>query len=667
MTNCKFIHTALAALLLCATGLATTACSDSDDAKTNDRIMTEDGKTYVPDSLLTDQERYQLACQSAVMGTLRSLAGQETLNPDVVNQRLEPVYGQTLDDESSSVRVVKCNSTDDAEDLFLAIAGLDDTDARLLMTPTSDGYTLSLMDLPILPDGKRFNLGTLTFHRDGGPRRYGYVEVSMPCIPHLERIDYISQEAFPDNANCPYQLGDVIYVNSGNNLCSGYYVCIANNGYRSTLVHMKHGKNPGGDESINVDGDNEGCWRPYNNDHGHKTTFEDVKDYVSFMLENQAKVNNIKAYLNGLAYNMKPREKGKLDHIFPEGFNNNQGVAYTGGWAYVHYDGYITDDYAVVPAYYYRNALYAIVPGGCDNRADVKSGNKKYVKDSDWNSWVGSHEFTMNVIHADGEVSGARLEYSALNDRLELGIAAENATTDQLGWCYADDGILYETPDKARQFGHQPLGFLAFVNTGKGEWMDRVTEKESGYGHGLVLSYVTVNDGKLYQINPDGGSLFTEDTYFSQYVTNMGSAKNDFDGLLRTQLLDEYGSPAAKAALNMTPSAPMNSSGWFLPSIGQMLAMICNDREGGKSGLGNAEWPLDDDRLNASFLFWRGGNPIARLRIVLSSYSEKRSSATFWLSSANSDKEGIVIDFHRSVFSIHSAKVSNLVRPVLVF
>ena len=592
----KLLHATLAVLMLCATGLATTACSDSDDQKSEERIVNEEGKTYVPDSLLTNEERYQLACQSAVMGIMQTLTGVENVTPDVVNQNLEPTYGQILDGESSTVRVVKCAGTDESEQLFRAIACLDSLAASLLYTPTPDGYELSLKDLPILPDGKRFSLGTLTFHRDGGPRRYGYVEVEIPCIPHLERIDYLSADAFPDSANSPYMLGDIVRLESGNkdNLCSGYYVCVANNGYRSTLVHMHHGKNPGGDESVNADGDDAGCWRPYNNDHGHQTSLEDIKDYVSFILDNPAKVTNIKAFMEGMAYNIKPNQRGKLGHIFPENFNNDKGVAYTGATARIHYNGYITDKYAWVPAYNYRKAEYAEVPDGCNRRGSVTGGSKQYVKDSEWNGWVGSHEFTMNVIHTDELIKGAVLEYSPTNDRLELGVHPHEATTAQLGWCYADDGYLYETADEATSYGHEPLGILAFVNTGKGEWMKKATEEESGYGHGLVLSYKFASNGKQYRMNPSNGSLFTEETEHTYIKNTQESASEDFNGLIRTEMLQYNGSKAASAARSLAPAPPANTSGWFIPSTGQWMAMLCNDKSGGLSGLGNGKWSKEN-------------------------------------------------------------------------
>ena len=666
MKRTKFLHTALAVLLLCATGLCTTACSDSDDAKAEDRVKTEDGKTYVPDSLLTEQERYQLACQSAIMGAMASLAGLETVTPDVVNQTYEPTYGQTLDDENEMVRVVKCHDTDEAEQLFRDIAGLDSIDAPLMFAPTPDGYTLSLTDLPILPDGKRFNLGTLTFHRDGGPRRYGYVEVNIPCIPHLERIDYLSPEAFPDNANSPYMLGDIVRVESGHNLCPGYYVCIANNGYRSTLAHMYHGKTPPSNEAINADGDSEGCWRPYNNDHGHKTEFEDIKDYVSFILEERAKVINIKAFFNREAYNIKARESGKLGHIFPENFNNNQGVAYTGGAsAYIYYDGYITDEYAWVPAFNYRNALYARVPSGCNSRGDVNSGNKKYVKDSEWNSWVGSHEFTMNVIHTDRVVDGSTLEFSPTKDVLEMGIPAEQATTDQLGWCYADDGMLYETYTKATTYGHKPLGMLAYVND-QSEFGNLATEAENGYGHGLVMAYNNTSTSTCRYNSQKAVIVDLNDGFgFTQYVnktTGAAAALTDGNGSEKTLYLADKNSPAAQQVRNIAREA--GGTGWILPSTAQWIAMLC-----GPNSLGKAKMPSTTDGF-PTYISYDGDHPFTRLNQYLkkaSVYTPLGTSNSLWTSSSYSPSIGIYVAGNPLRLTYYNWSAYAFTRPVFAY
>ena len=415
----KRINLWLLSALVCGLSLFTTACSDDNDGEqTDSRIVTEGGKTGIPDSLLTDQERYQLACQSAIVGTLHHLAGLDRLTADMLNQKHEPAYGESLDGEGSTVRAMKAQSAVDAELSFRAIAGLDSTDAARLFTATPDGLVLSLKDLPVMADGTTFSLGTLTFHRDGGPRRYGYVEVDIPCIPHLERIDYLAPEAFPDNANCPYQVGDVVRVKSGSGLCTGYYVCVANNGYRSTLCHMNGTRNPGGDESVNLDGDSEGCWYPYNETKGHTTTYDDVKDYVSFMVENQSKVANIKAFMEGKAANKKPSVSGKLWHLFPNGFNNDKGVVYSGSRAYIVYTSewgeYYWIDGWIASGWDYRICRYAGIENGCTSRDQVWNGYTKYVYDKDWdNEWRGYSMFTMNVIHADGLVSDSELEYRA--------------------------------------------------------------------------------------------------------------------------------------------------------------------------------------------------------------------------------------------------------------
>mgnify|MGYP007069874306 CR=1 FL=1 len=413
-------------LLLLAFGM-TAACSDDDSEKEDNRIVTEDGKTGVPEELLTEQERYQLACQSAVIGTLRTLTGLERIEGDVTSQTFEPAYGETLDGEGPTVRAVKCESTEGAEQSFRAIAGLDSDDAVRLLTATPDGYAFILKDLPILKNGKKFTLGTLTFHRDGGPRRYGWVDVDIPCIPHLERIDYLSPDAFPDNAggDCPYQLGDIVWVPSGNGLCPGYYVCVANNGYHSTLVHMNQGKNPGGEESINFDGDDAGCWIPYNNRHGHATSFEDICDYVDFMVKNKGKVDNIKTFMNGLAINRKPSVSGMLHHLFPGHFNNDRGVAFYDRYessGRIFYDAYYGDTYWIdgwiFSGWDYRHALYGSVPRDCSSSSEVSRCDKDYVYDSEWDKWIGSSVYTMNVIHARSIVSGSTLDYSPLNDPL---------------------------------------------------------------------------------------------------------------------------------------------------------------------------------------------------------------------------------------------------------
>ena len=654
--------------LVCGLGLSVTSCKDDDDEKIDERIVTEDGKTGVPDSLLTEQERYQMACQSAVISTMRNLAGLESVTPDVVNETYEPTYGMTLDDLGATVRVKKCEGTEAAEQSFRAIAGLDSTDAVRMYTPTADGYVLNLTDLPILKDGKKFTLGTLTFHRDGGPRRYGWVDVDIPCIPHLERIDYLSPDAFPDNdgGDCPYQVGDVVHVPFSSDLCSGYYVCVATNGNRSTLVHMNKDPNPGGDESINFDDDDEGCWIPYNNKHGHATTFEDIQDYACFMAKNKSKVANIKAFMEGKAANRKPSRSGKLWHLFPDGFNNDKGVVFNlndSQSAYVYYDAYFGSsafwDEGV--AFDWRYAKYALVPNNCTAGSQVQSGEKKYVFDSDWEDWLGGNDYTMNVIHTSKTVSGSTLEYSALNDKLELGVKAVNATKNDLGKCYADDGYLYESYQQAQEYGHTPLGIVVFVNYGS-EWSKNVVETNNGGGHGLVMSYK-----ETYYLYPDWCNVkdpYSEDYDYSGYIGNTHeSAWNDFSGYDKTQALEYAGLKAASLVSAWKPEAPMESSGWFIPTTAQWGAALCTD------GLGKAPWPSAGDYWTSSF----SGRPYETINKYIYNRDSKSSlGGRYWTSSARGAGEGVIIEMRYDdvIFKSTSALSSDVgvyLRPFFAF
>ena len=631
-----FSRLLLMGALVCGLGLSVTSCKDDDESekevKVDERVVTEDGKTGIPDSLLTEQERYYIDAYFAMMNTMKSLTSVEKLTPDAFSTNHEPTYGVSLEGESTTVRSVKCESTEEAELSFREITGLDSVSAARLLTATPDGYLLSLKDLPIMAEGKQISLGTLTFHRDGGPRRYGWVDVDIPCIPHLERIDYLGPDAFPDNAgtNCPYQVGDVVWVEEKHDLCSGYYVCVAVNGYRSTLCHMNKTPNPGGDESINLDGDNAGCWKPYNNEHGHPTTYDDVKDYVSFMADNQSKVANIKAFLNGKAYNKKPRVSGKLWHIFPDGFNNDKGVVFNlndSKDAYVYYTAEWGEYYWIggwiASGWDYRIAKYAKVPNNCTKRSQVSSGQKKYVYDSEWNDWLGGNDYTMNVIHADGLVSGATLEYSALNDELELGVKAVNATKDDVGKCYADDGYLYENALQAQEYGHKPLGIVVFVNYGT-EWSKNVVEPNNSGGHGLVMSYK--EEGKYFPKWEVPDEPYSEDYGYSGYIGNTHeSAWNDFSGYDKTQALEYADLEAASLVSDWKPEAPMESSGWFIPTTAQWGAALCSP------GLGGASWPNANDNWTKPF----SGTPLFTINTYTNTSGSKINLAgTYWTSSA---------------------------------
>jgi len=64
--------------------------------------------------------------------------------------------------------------------------------------------------------------GSLRYHRDDAGSSVGYADVNIPCIPHLERISYKTDEQWGDNAGweSPAYYGDV-YEHDGR-----YYLCV---------------------------------------------------------------------------------------------------------------------------------------------------------------------------------------------------------------------------------------------------------------------------------------------------------------------------------------------------------------------------------------------------------------------------------------------------------
>ena len=140
----------------------------------------------------------------------------------------------------------------------------------------------------------------------------------------------------------------------------------------------------------------------------------------------------------------------------------------------------------------------------------------------------------------------------------------------------------------------------------------------------------------------------------------MKAALEDFDGLLRTQELDMAGSPAAKAAITMTPVPPTSTSGWFIPSMGQWLAILCNDRQGGKSGLGNAPWPSGTN----SFYENIKNNPIQNINKYLYATLDGQS---VWTTSAFDPNRCIFMYTYNNPCFRYSYEDQPLVRPVFAF
>lgn len=226
---------------------------------------------------------------------------------------------------------------------------------------------------------------------------------------------------------------------------------------------------------------------------------------------------------------------------------------------------------------------------------------------------------------------------------------ATETTTTHLGWIYGSDGYLYPSADYAVGHDATPLGFVAYVNDGS-NFGDRATEKASGAGHGLVLllRHTTELDQR---INNSASAIFA-----STIGNSMDNAKNDFDGLAKTQSLIEKGSEAA-STLSKLGNTPEGCTPWFIPSTGQWLAMLC------QPGLGGAEMPTGG-ALNTPFNI----NGAAKLSSMARANGGSALVARLWTSSGFNGNTGIyLVNGSNPRFTWYNWSSYAWVRPVFAF
>lgn len=646
------------------------ACSDNDDD--------DDGKTHNPTEVtdgqgedleeqeavvdgadadlhegaagdvaeMSDQKLLQLHQQSAIINIIRTLTGVEEVT--IPLGTYEPNFGFVLDESTPFARVIVCETPEQAEADFRSIVGYND-----LITPTGDGYTVRLQNVPWGEEGTTVTLGTLTFHRGDGKENMGSIDVNIRCIPTLGSIEYLPSAAMPENGpnDSPYLLGDLVYLPRNNTYCSGYYVCVrqTTSGSGGLLVHLCYGEAKD-DETINLDGDSHGCWYPYNNSKGMKTESGHVEAYISFLMEEKTIVDNLKFYLNGKAHDRKPSQSGKLWHILPAGFDNDRGYVYKSTndkGARIFYDAQYTDkNYYWIFGGTYRRAKYWWVTNNCtsDSWTYVYPTTYDYYKDDTWNDFAkGANLFTMNVItFKKSPISGATIEYSPTTQNLTFENDARFATKTHLGWAYTSSNRLYETVSKARNAGQQPIGILAYVNDGS-DFGNKVTEKDEGYGHGLVLGLQNLENQANFRWNSGSEAIAPLDYEFTQYVTSSAAALEDYSGITMTMALQFAGSPAAMAARSYGEGGteeynpPVNASRWFLPSAAQWIAMIC------KPGLGDA--PMPDTTGGHPVIIQKGStSAFTNLSNHLSGSKVYSIGGSFyWSSSAKNESTGIYL------------------------
>lgn len=637
--------------------------SETDESETDGFSQPEEGRTIAES--FKDDEILPIQQQLATISILKTLAGLDEIPARFDLETFEPTIGATIDLSDPMNRALKCESIEQAEASFRSIVGVDQ-----LITPTADGLEVNLADMPLMEDGTKLTLGRLTFHRGDGKSEMGYVAVNIPCIPNLKQIQYLPAEAFPPaNAGSPYEIGDIVLVPQGT-YCSGYYVCVRKplfGGSGGLLVHLCV-NDPGGDETINLDGDNEGCWYPYNQSKGMKTESGHVEAYISFLLAKRAEIDNIKYFLDGKIKGRQPSLKNKKSHIFPEGFGNDEGYVFKSSDGRGARIRYYADfgSYAWVPAYHYRYSDYWYVPNNCKSWNNVSSNRYTYVYDSDWNKHYGEcWNYTMNVItfRDDSPIAGAKIEYSPTNDTVSSFVnSAKYVTQEHVGDIYASNHRIYGTVAEARGAGQTPIGVIVYVNDGS-EFGNQVTELEEGYGHALVLALSNCSgDPSLKWATSEPLNEYDFDQYINRN-TGARAALTDFGGLNKTISLAYGGSPAATAAINYQVTAPEpNTSKWFLPSTAQWLAILC------APGLGGMPMP----EASAAFPTYIENNSRQAFNNINAKLKGSGvytfGASKYWSSSAYNDNNGVYLtNLTYGTRLTYWSNTTAKVRPVLAF
>ncbi len=586
-----------------AIAVLSSSCHKDDDKPTEQKIDNPEDidtgdKEYIGDGIIdnmSDEQRLPIRCQFAVASILYNLAGLVDVPANFAQNTYEPVYGSVISGSSPSVRTVVVETADDAEDDFCSLVG---SQAELLQT-TPDGLALSIKNVQA-SDGSTIDLGTLTFHRGSGGNALGYVEVDIPCIPHLERIDYIPPTALPENAgaNTPYLLGDIVLVTADHYAPEkqpGYYLCVKpNNETAGVLVNLTAEDGAHNKYYVNADDDEYGCWFPFNKNAGEYVQKSDVEAYVNFIAQNPDKVKKIKDFLNGKgASAYQPTLANRVAEIFPICFaEDGTDVVYSS----LDKKKPAAIRYNASCSWLWRTTYWYEIPHNCTEGWNVSQGKSfEYY----YNGTYKEHRrdffnFCINVIHfGTKEIHGAMKEFSPINDKFITKEEEESMidfiTADKVGWCYADNNRIYKTADDAIAAKHKPLGIVAYVSNDGTGYGEQITDSR---GHGLVMAYKNATKDTI-RWNPDGKPVMEldPDDAYTQYVTDLETARYDFDAISKMDFMDVNDSKAPSAAINYKPKAPKYSQ-WFVPTTAQWMAIL------GERGLG---------RLNSKNFGWDNG------------------------------------------------------------
>lgn len=228
----------------------------------------------------------------------------------------------------------------------------------------------------------------------------------------------------------------------------------------------------------------------------------------------------------------------------------------------------------------------------------------------------------------------------------------------ELGDPYYSDGT-YAVNNKHAE-GAEPIGVVVYIDDPSTEDDNAITAYEDGefgtegatytnvQGQALVMA---LNDTERQNIHWDD---INKKALRTVEVKNPGAAYNDFRGYWKTHTIQHVQGKvqghditeddffAVHDALTYEPEAPDGTSGWFLPSIGEWLAVLY-----GLGGADLSDWPTNGEIGTAVDL---DTAVINRLDAALTtaggiSFISNEHADHFWTSSEYDDDEVLIIDF----------------------
>lgn len=290
--------------LVCAIGLMPlfSSCSDSDDHSSK--------------GTQEEMELQDIRQVDAISNVLEVLADVKTLDKDFYNKTYTPTYGKVLDESNPYVRAMKSEDKEEAYAVFAAMIG----DSELLKS-TTDGYTVELKlsgDLAKLAGKETF--GTLTYHQGDGSTRMAYVDVNIPNMPTLQRIDFVPSQLWGDNdgVKTAYTLGQLVKydgTDEKNSKGEGLWLCVQEykGDNKGLLVHLNEGYNE--NFARHLYGDSGYSWSSY--------WYADPEDYAPYFQLLNRRADIIKKIRN---YLVKNNKASLMSGIVPKRFLENDSV-----------------------------------------------------------------------------------------------------------------------------------------------------------------------------------------------------------------------------------------------------------------------------------------------------------------------------------------------------